>query len=121
MHRLIIFILMLVVPLQYAWSAVMAMDVHHAPTTIAPITLSAHSHDHDHDHVCHDLSVSAEPGSQPDDGHHGGHCHHVLTMALLGDVPLLAHAVSDGKIGEWSRTFSSRTPPLLDRPPEMRA
>lgn len=116
MRRLILLILMLVVPLQYTWSAVMAMDAH---SVHAPMTMSAHSHGHDH--VCHDLSASAEQGSQPDNGHHGGHCHHVLSMALLGDVPLLAHVISNDKIGEWHRTFSSRTPPLLDRPPVMRA
>ena len=122
MRRLILLILMLVVPIQYAWSAVMAMDVHHVSTTIAPMTLATHVHDHDYHHGgCHDISVSAEPGNQHDDDHHGSHCHHVLSMALLGTVPILAHAISDGKLGEWGLSFYSRIPPLLDRPPEMRA
>lgn len=115
MRRLILFILMLVVPLQYAWSAVVAMDAHHAP-----MTLSAHENDHHHG-VCHDGSVSVKLGNQHDDGHHGSHCHHVLSMALLGNVSSLAHAVAGDTFGEWRLSFCSRTPPLLDRPPEMRA
>jgi hypothetical protein len=116
MRRLILLILMLVVPLQYAWSAVVAMDTHHAP-----VTLPAHADDHPHG-VCHDGAVSAEAGNPHDDGPHGSHCHHCFhVLALLGNVPLLAHAESGGKLGEWRLTFYSRTPPLLDRPPAMRA
>lgn len=121
MRRLIALILMLIVPLQYAWSAV--VELHGHPVS-APVSMSTHAHDHDFHgsgHTDHDLSVSGDQDGYNTDDHHGSHCHHVLSLALLGDVPLLAHDVSGGRLISLSRAFHSRTPPPLDRPPSARA
>lgn len=121
MRRLIALILMFIVPLQYAWSATVAMHGHPAGDAVV---VGAHAHDHDfHDagHADHDLSVAADQDSHNDDSHHGSHCHHVLSLALLNVGPVLGHAEPGSEIGEPILAFHSRIPPLLDRPPLARA
>ena len=121
MYRLVALILMLIVPLQYAWSAASVLHGHLAG---APVSMSTHAHDHDFyamGHVDHDLSVLGDQDGYHADDHHGSHCHHVLSLALLEVGPLFAHEVSGCAPGSLNLTFHSRTPPPLDRPPSARA
>jgi hypothetical protein len=128
MRRFIALILMLIVPLQFAWSAAAVLYGHSVKDVVAVGGFHAHAHDHDVGHADHDLILSGEAGSSlmdggpmdsnhNDDGHHGGHCHHVLSLILPGSGLMSGQAQADGPILRSPAAFLSRTPPLLDRPP----
>lgn len=129
MRRFIALILMLIVPLQFAWPAATALHGHWGNGAVVAGDFHAHDHDyHDVGHADHDLTLSGEAGNSPmdsgpmdsnhnDDGHHGGHCHHVLSLILPGSGLMPGQAQADGPIPRPPAAFLSRTPPLLDRPP----
>ena len=84
MRRLIALIIMLIVPLQFAWSAASGLHGHLGEDVAA---LGMHAHDHDHDyhnagHDDHDLSMAGDTDSGHDKEHHSSHCHHVLSFIL---------------------------------------
>lgn len=119
MRRLIALILMLVLPLQAAWSV--AAGVHgHLDGGAAASGVHAHDHDyHDVGHADHDLSATADQdnGGHNDDGHHGSHCHHVLCVILVETAPALDLPRSDAAVAHLPPAFHSHIPSLLDRPP----
>ncbi len=116
MRRFIALIIMLIVPLQFAWAA--AAGLHgHAGKDVA--TSGFHTHDHDH-HECahpdHDSTGDTDHQDHNEDEHHG-HCHPVFTSILMESGVTLDIALSGGPILHQPAAFLSRTPPLLDRPP----
>lgn len=118
MHRLVALIIMLVVPLQFAWAA--AVSVHGHVGHDVPLA-GHHTHDHghpgdaDHDHDAPADSANHDQ-EQGDEGHHG-HVHPVFSSLLAhGGLPW-AEAAPEAPIRQPSTRFFSRTPPLLDRPP----
>jgi len=123
MRRLIALLLMLVLPLQSAWSAAAGVHGHlHGDAGASGV----HAQDcdyHDVGHADRDLSATADQdnGARNDDGHHGNHCHHVLSAILIGAEPALAPAPSDDAVGHPPPRFHSHIPLPLDRPPPAHA
>ena len=119
MRRLIAILLMLVMPLQSAWSAAAGMHGH-LDGGAAASGVHAHDHDyHDAGHADHDLSATADQDNDGhnNDGHHGSHCHHGLSVILMETDLALALAQSDGTVIHPPLRFHSHIPLLLDRPP----
>ena len=120
MRRFIVLIIMLIVPLQFAWAA--AAGLHgHAGKDVA--TSGFHTHDHEHHesaHPDHDTSGNTNNQDHNEDGHHG-HTHPVFTSILMESGVTLDIALSGGPILYPPAAFLSHTPPLLDRPPLARA
>ena len=122
MRRFIALIIMLVVPLQFAWATTTGLYGHFG-TEAVDTHVHEHGHHHGASHVSHDLAQSGntDDTQQNKDGHHGSHCHHVLSFILqLGDS-LSCLQLSSGPIQHAPAAFFSCTPPLLDRPPLARA
>lgn len=121
MRRLVVLIIMLVVPLQFAWSA--ALGVHGHPDDV-PVGMHLHDPDHhDTGHVQH-APPDASPLSgdtQGSDCHHVSHCHHVFSFILYQFTPPTGPDLKAGPILHAPDAFLSRIPPLLDRPPLARA
>lgn len=121
MRRYIALILMLIVPLQFTWSAAAGLHGHVGKDVVVA---GFHVHDH-HDvgQATHDATLSGEAGNSPmdtghdDDGHHDGHCHHVLSLILPGTGLIPGQTQAGGPIPRPPAAFLTRTPPLLDRPP----
>ncbi|MHB1215927.1 MAG: hypothetical protein ACYCY9_13180 [Thiobacillus sp.] len=120
MRRFIVLIIMLIVPLQFAWSA--AAGLHgHMMGDVA--TSGFHTHDHDHHESNppgHDASSDTNSKDHNEDGHHG-HYHPVFSFILMESGVTLDMALSGGPILYSPAAFLSHTPPLLDRPPLARA
>lgn len=116
MRRLIVLIVLLVVPLQFAWAAVLGLHGHVGHDSP---TASYHTHgdglpgDADHDR---DAPAGSKNQDQGDEGHHG-HVHPVFSSLLAEPGLPWVEAVRDGPIPQPPARFLSRTPPLLDRPP----
>lgn len=120
MRRFIVLIVMLVVPLQFAWAAA-ASAYGHLGENVASLGVHAHSHD-DHGHGHHASSDTGKGKSQSDDGHHhGDHCHPVFFSLIVEPSLSLGLCLAGGPRPHPPETFLSRTPPLLDRPPLARA
>lgn len=117
MRRFITLIIMLIVPLQFAWSAAAGLQGHVAIDVAAS---GFHTHDHDHDqsrHLDHDaFSDNKNNQDHNEDGHHG-HYHPVFSSILMESSLTLDIALSGGPILCPPTAFCSYTPPLLDRPP----
>lgn len=131
MRRFVAFLVILLVPLQFTWAAV--LGVHgHASGEVAAAGVHLHGHDHDHDHAdAHDHGGQTQHAAEPqhaadtqpangDDGHHS-HTHPVFSSLLADFGLVLAEAVPGGPILQPPTGFLSRTPPPLDRPPLTRA
>ena len=121
MRRLIALIIMLVVPLQFAWAAAAGLHGH-----VAMDTVGAHVHDHDHHNAGHaspdlDALGSTDGEQHNEDGHHGSHCHHVFSFIFHQPGSLPGLELKGGPLQHASAAFLSRIPPLLDRPPLERA
>jgi hypothetical protein len=122
MRRFIILIIMLIVPLQFAWSAVAGLHGHVGEDVAA---LGFHTHDDHHDH--HDqthpdhMAGGNTDKDHSEDGHHGSHYHPVFTSILMASGLRLDFAARSGPIAQSPAAFLSHTPPLLDRPPLARA
>lgn len=119
MRRLIALVIMLVVPLQFAWAA--AAGVHgHLGENLTALGMHSHSHD-DHGHA-HDHAASSDAGAQHgEDGHHGQHYHPVFSSLIREPGLTLGPCLAGGPCPHPPTVFFSRTPPLLDRPPLARA
>ena len=118
MRRLIALIIMLVVPLQFAWATTAGLYGH-----LDKAAAVTHVHEHDYhqgaSHASHNLAQFGNTGDAEHntDGHHGSHCHHVFSFILpLGDS-LPSPQLSSGPIQHAPAAFFSRIPPPLDRPP----
>lgn len=117
MRRFITLIIMLIVPLQFAWSAAAGLHGHLAKDVAAS---GFHIHDHDHDesnHPGHDASSDNKNNKDHNnDGHHD-HCHPVFSTILMESSLTLDMTLSGGPILCPPAAYLSHTPPLLDRPP----
>ncbi len=120
MRRLIALIIMLIVPLQFAWSAAAGL---HGNVAKDVATSGFHTHGHDHhesSHPGHDASGDTNNKDHKEDGHHG-HSHPVFSSIVMESGLALDAALSGGPILHPPAAFFSHTPPLLDRPPLARA
>lgn len=121
MRRFIALVIMLVVPLQFAWAA--AAGLHgHAGHDVAASGFHMHDDGH-HDEGAHpdrDASGDTNDPDHNEDGHHGHH-HPVFNSLLIASGVTLDSALSGGPILCPAAAFLSHTPPLLDRPPLTRA
>jgi hypothetical protein len=123
MRRVIILVIMLIVPLQFAWSAVAGLHGHVGEDVAA---LGFHTHDDDH-HDHHDqtrpdhTAAGNTDKDHSEDGHHGSHYHPVFSSILMASGLRLDFAARSGPIAQSPAAFLSHTPPLLDRPPLARA
>jgi hypothetical protein len=117
MRRFVALILMLVIPLQFAWAA--ALGVHgHAKQEVAAAGHHTHEHHHgDHGSTHHDHHSTCDAGNP--DHEDGPHCHsHPVFSSLIAEPSLaLAEAAPDDPVLSPPSGFLSRVPPLLDRPP----
>ena len=114
MRRLIVLVVMLIVPLQFAWAAAAAL---HGPTAQNVVALGIHAHGHDY----HDAGHGGMDKDHNKDEHHGGHCHHILSLILPESGLTPGLMPSGGRILHPPAAFFTRIPPLLDRPPLARA
>lgn len=119
MRRLLTLIVMLVVPLQFAWSAALEM---HGHLENGEVTAGAHAHAHDHEHpddahACHHASAESDADHGQDGHHHHCHCHPAFSAVLMESGLPLDATVSAGPRLPPPAGFLSHTPPLLDRPP----
>jgi len=117
MRRFIALIIMLIVPLQFAWAAAAGLYGY-----VGEDAVGAHVQDHDHHdggHASHDLAALGNTDGEQhnEDGHHGNHCHHVFSFIFYQPGPVLGLELSGGPVQHAPAAFLSRTPPLLDRPP----
>jgi hypothetical protein len=120
MRRLITLIIMLIVPLQFAWAAAVGLHGHTGNDAAAS---GYHTHDHDHHksgHPDHADSGGTSNQEHSEDGHHG-HYHPVFSSILMESSVTLDIALLGGPILHPPAAFFSRIPPLLDRPPLARA
>ncbi len=117
MRRLIALIIMLIVPLQFAWSAAAGL---HGHTVEDMATSGFHTHDHDHHesgHPGHDDAGDTNNKDHNEDEHHG-HCHPVFSsIPLMVSGLTLDISLRDGPILHPPAAFLTHVPPLLDRPP----
>lgn len=121
MRRLVALILLLIVPLQFAWSAVAGVHGHMGADIAA---MGVHSHVHDHDehqdskHPDHDVSLTDNlDQGHGEDGHHASHYHPVFSSILMEHSLALSPGLASGPILFDPTVFLSRVPPPLDRPP----
>lgn len=118
MRRFIALVVMLIVPLQFAWSAAGGMHGHTASGTV---TFGIHLHEHDHHDAQSGHSAAGESGQDHcQDGHHP-HCHPVFSAVLMEPGLSLDTLVSGEPCLQLSERFLSRTPSPLERPPLARA
>ncbi|HQT00645.1 MAG: hypothetical protein B7Y26_00970 [Hydrogenophilales bacterium 16-64-46] len=121
MRRLVILTLLLILPLQFAWAAVLGIHGHTGNT-------QALSGPHMHPHH-HGMEASADPApdaASESDGEHGAdehpdHTHPVFTSLLAESGLPQTVSLPGGPILHLSAVFLSRIPPLPDRPPHAHA
>lgn len=124
MRRLVTVLLLLIVPVQFAWSAVVGVQGHLAHDKPS-IGIHAHGHDHDHDHVGEmpdeppgaEASSYGEGPGHCEDGHYLNHYHPVFSSILIEHELALSARVPDGPIMFDATSFFSHISPPLDRPP----
>lgn len=117
MRRAILTFLMVIMPLQTAWSMVAGVYGHGEDMAISS-GLHAHGHHHDADHPDHDLAAAVgDESGHNEDGHHLSHCHHVFTYLQQESSFALGTLRPAGPPSLLSATFISHTPPLFERPP----
>jgi hypothetical protein len=126
MYRLVAIFLMLVVPLQFAWST--ALSVHGHIGTDAAV-FGFHSHDGSHDHGHGDGDPQTPPdaaaaglGNNGDsgDGHSGGHYHPIFVSLTIDSDLKLDDALVGAPPACTAVILNSRTPSLFDWPPSAR-
>lgn len=123
MRRLLAVFLMLLVPLQFAWSAAQSLHGHIGEDVSV---LGFHTHDHDHDHrdgelAAHDGLVDGDmDNGHNDDGQHGGHYHPVFSSLVIEIDLKLGEIAPDGPPVRPPTSFTSHIPPLFDWPPSAR-
>ncbi|MGF1644843.1 MAG: hypothetical protein ACFCUJ_14495 [Thiotrichales bacterium] len=124
MYRVIAIVLMLVLPLQFAWSAMAGVHGHLGSSErLMGIHTHVYAHGHDHDashghHHEHQLSFSdTDPPEHGDDGHRVCHYHPVFTSILVAARLPISVVVPAEPILHRIAAYISRTSPPLDRPP----
>lgn len=135
MRRLLAILLMLIVPLQFGWSAALNIHGH----LHGDVVLGFHTHDdhhgsqgeHHHSHPGEapsseldsgiDRPVQSTGGADKGDGDRAdGHYHPILASLVMHIALPLDVAVTAGAPSRPSDSFSSRIPPLFDWPPSAR-
>ncbi|MBI4985261.1 MAG: hypothetical protein HZC24_07945 [Rhodocyclales bacterium] len=122
MRRFLAIVLMLLVPLQSAWSAAESIHGHAADAAAA---LGFHSHHGAHDH--HDDGVDGHngcaaadhDGGYDDDGHYGGHYHPVFSVLVIEPDLEFGAAVPAAPPLRPPVSFTSHIPLLFDWPPAV--
>ncbi len=119
MRRFIALIIVLIIPLQSAWATALGFHGHVGAEAVG-------MHEHDHHHAGHDghepaMTAGADNDQHNADGHHGSHCHHVLSFIPHQPGLVIGLEQSGGPIHHPPAAFLSRIPPLFDRPPQVRA
>lgn len=133
MRRLISLLLLCIVPLQFAWAAVLGVHGHVGGQAVG---MSLHSHApghahhdahpgaHDHPPGAHHHDCAAHPpaadGGSADD-HLGCHVHPVFSLIVMDLAVTPGIAACGGPIAHHPAAFVSRVPPLPDHPPLVRA
>lgn len=121
MRRLVILTLLLILPLQFTWAAV--LGVHgHTGDTVALSGPHTHTHQHNPDgsaHYGHDASLGSDTEHGADNP--TNHTHPVFTSLLAESGLVLTEALPGGPILHPPAAFLSYTPPFPDRPPHARA
>ena len=123
MQRFIALVIMLLVPLQSAWSVTVSL---HGPLSGGKLDGIMHVHEHSHQnvgHPHHEISAAACEDNQcsHDNGHHDPHCHPVFNSVLSESCLTVDMALTNTPILQADTSFYSHTPPLFDRPPLVRA
>lgn len=125
MRRVFAILLMLFVPLQFAWSA--AQSLHGHPDSDVSV-LSFHSHEGDSHHhgesepSAHHETVTGGVGSgNSDAGHSDGHYHPIFVSVVVNAALKLGEPFPSGPPIRPLAAFISRVPPLFDWPPSARA
>lgn len=121
MRRLVILTLMLILPLQFAWAAVLGIHGHAGD---APALSGPHTHPHHHGtEASADHAHDAASGSDAEHGtdEHPDHTHPVFTSLLAESGLSLSVSLPGGPILHPAAAFLSRTPPFPDRPPHAHA
>ena len=121
MRRFIAILLMLLVPIQFAWSAVESVHGHLGHEDLAS---GFHYHDDNHEHH-HDADGDDHDDSDVgvpllvhnDDGHHDGHFHHVFSMLVFEPQQALTEALPHASPKRPPSSFTSHIPTLFDWPP----
>ena len=133
--RLLAILLMLIVPFQFGWSAVLSIHGH----TRSDVVVGFHTHDGhhgshgDHQHPHPGKTASDEPNGgieqaaqipaasgaagQNDVDRVDGHYHPILASLVMHSALPLDCAPSSGAPSRPPDSFSSRIPPLFDWPP----
>lgn len=123
MRRLIAILLLLLVPLQIAWSATESLHGHLGNEASAS---GLHFHDDDHGHG-HDADLGDHDDGDTgvlqqghnDDGHHDGHYHPVFNMLVFEAQLNLGEALPHGPPTRRQSSFTSHIPLLFDWPPSV--
>lgn len=121
MRRVVAMLLMLLVPLQLAWSA--ALSVHgHMGERVAALGLhthdAGHAHPGDSDRPAHD---ETHEGNHDGGESSGGHHYHPVFVSLVITHEInLNDSFRNAQPPRWAASFTSRTPPLFDWPPSDR-
>jgi len=124
MRRLIALILLLIVPLQFSWSAAMGVHGHRGGETHAA-GIQVDDHDlHANAHSAH--GHDSAPAGQDDTGHnddcqHVSHCHHVFSVVFATSGLTLGQSQPGTAPVHPAARFTSHTPLLPDPPPPARA
>jgi hypothetical protein len=124
MRRLLAILLMLILPLQFAWSAAASLDGHLGNEGSAA---GFHHHDHDDHGHHHDAGTDGHDGDAAsgvaqehhDDGQHDDHYHPVFSMLVLGLQPDLTEVLPHAPPTRPPSTFTSHIPLLFDWPPSV--
>ncbi len=120
MRRLIALILLLIVPLQFSWSAALGVHGHSSGDVVG-----AHAHDHDYhdgDHSDHDIAQTGDTDAgHNNDGHHVSHCHHVFSVVFVASGLMPDQSQPDVAPAHPAARFISHIPLLQNPPPRARA
>jgi len=121
MRRVLTILLLLIVPFQFAWSAVESV---HGNLNHQESAAVFHSHDDGHRH---DTDVdrydgttdSLLPQGHNDDGHHDGHYHPVFSDVVLEPPLSLGKALPQDPPWQAASSFTSHIPSPFDWPPSV--
>jgi hypothetical protein len=124
MRRFLAVLLMLLVPLQFAWSAMASVPGHlDDPASATGFHVHAHDdHDHHHDDGADmadrdDDDADTTPSAHHDDGHHDGHYHPVFNMLVVELQLNLDDALPHSPPARPPAAFTSHIPLPFDWPP----
>lgn len=119
MRRFIAAILLVLLPLQFAWSAIHVVHGNYGDE-LMPSGYHVHADDDHHDAHHDDAPLLAADfgfidGSSQD--HHDGHFHPVLNLLVAATATVPQDARPYAVPLPSPQSFTTRTPPLFDRPP----